>query len=231
MSWGETIPLLLAAVLVAVRVALPATFTLATALGARSLAKLDVLSTRLSAVDEAANMDLLCSDKIGTLTRNELSVNTVRPMPRLQRSACPHFGYSGQCGWWPRPFNAAVRAAAKRNSEPNAPKLIKFIPFDPANKVSEASATAEAGKSVRLVKGAFGNIAKLTHHCSRRSTSEGSAAVDELKKRGFRVLAMAAGSPSKRCRSSEFSHSVIRPLPPALPSVGVFSRPVREPCS
>lgn len=231
MSWGETIPLLLAAVLVAVRVALPATFTLATALGARSLAKLDVLSTRLSAVDEAANMDLLCSDKIGTLTRNELSVNTVRPMPGFNEAHVLTLATLASADGGQDPVNAAVRAAAKRNSEPNAPKLIKFIPFDPANKVSEASATAEAGKSVRVVKGAFGNIAKLTHHCSRRSTSEGSAAVDELKKRGFRVLAMAAGSPSKRCRSSEFSHSVIRPLPPALPSVGVFSRPVREPCS
>ena len=81
LPWSETIPLLLTAVLAAIPVALPATFTLATALGARSLARVGVLSTRLSAVDEAATMDVLCSDKTGTLTRNELSVTSVRPLP------------------------------------------------------------------------------------------------------------------------------------------------------
>ena len=81
MPWSEIIPLLLTSVLAAIPVALPATFTLAAALGARSLAKLGVLPTRLSAVDEAATIDVLCSDKTGTLTRNELSVTSIKPMP------------------------------------------------------------------------------------------------------------------------------------------------------
>src|ERR1035438_9518434 len=81
MPWSEIVPLLLTAVLAAIPVALPATFTLAAAVGARALAKLGVLPTRLSAVDEAASIDVLCSDKTGTLTRNELSVTGVRPMP------------------------------------------------------------------------------------------------------------------------------------------------------
>src|ERR1700679_1536481 len=76
LPWSEIIPLLLTSVLAAIPVALPATFTLAAALGARSLAKLGVLPTRLSAVDEAATIDVLCSDKTGTLTRNELSVTS-----------------------------------------------------------------------------------------------------------------------------------------------------------
>ena len=78
---AEIIPLVLTAVLASIPVALPATFTLAAALGARALAKQGVLPTRLSAVDEAATMDVLCADKTGTLTRNELKVTDVRPMP------------------------------------------------------------------------------------------------------------------------------------------------------
>jgi H+-transporting ATPase len=58
---GEIIPLVLTGVLASIPVALPGTFTLAAALGARALAKLDVLPTRLSAVDEAASIDVLCS--------------------------------------------------------------------------------------------------------------------------------------------------------------------------
>ena len=59
---GEVIPLVLTGVLASIPVALPATFTLAEALGARNLAHLDVLLTRLSAVDEAASIDVLCAD-------------------------------------------------------------------------------------------------------------------------------------------------------------------------
>ena len=75
---SEIIPLVLTAILASIPVALPATFTLAAALGARALAKLDVLPTRLSAVDEAASIDVLCADKTGTLTLNELMVTAVR---------------------------------------------------------------------------------------------------------------------------------------------------------
>ena len=81
MPLDEIIPLVLTAVLASIPVALPATFTLAAALGARALAKLGVLPTRLTAVDEAASMNVLCADKTGTLTENALTVTVVRPMP------------------------------------------------------------------------------------------------------------------------------------------------------
>src|SRR3984957_15494676 len=70
MPLSDVVSLVLTAVLASIPVALPATFTLASALGARALAKVGVLPTRLSAVDEAATMDVLCADKTGTLTRN-----------------------------------------------------------------------------------------------------------------------------------------------------------------
>ena len=72
--------------LASIPVALPATFTLASALGARALAKLGVLPTRLSAVDEAATMNVLCADKTGTLTQNALTVTTVHPMPGVDET-------------------------------------------------------------------------------------------------------------------------------------------------
>ena len=81
MPLGEIVPLVLTAVLASLPVALPATFTLASALGARAMLKQGVLPTRLSAVEEAATMGVLCADKTGTLTRNALTVASVRPMP------------------------------------------------------------------------------------------------------------------------------------------------------
>ena len=81
MPVSEAIPLMLISVIASVPVALPATFTLATAIGAQALARAGILPTRLSAVDEAASLDVLCIDKTGTVTRNELTVATVKAMP------------------------------------------------------------------------------------------------------------------------------------------------------
>ncbi len=66
----------------AVPLALPATFTLAAAVGARTLATKGVLLTRLSSLNEAAMVDALCCDKTGTLTQNELVVSAIRPVKR-----------------------------------------------------------------------------------------------------------------------------------------------------
>ena len=99
MPVADIIPLVLTAILASIPVALPATFTLASALGARALAKLGVLPTRLSAVDEAASMVVLCADKTGTLTQNALTVTTVRPMAGLRRGPCSGAGGARQFGW------------------------------------------------------------------------------------------------------------------------------------
>lgn len=187
-DWNETISLLLTAVLAAIPVALPATFTLAGALGARSLAKLGILSTRLSAVDEAATMDVLCSDKTGTLTRNELSVNAVRPMPGFNEAQVLINAALASAEGGQDPVDAAIRAAAKDKSEQYPPRLLKFTPFDPAKKMSEASASGRDGQPLRIVKGAYGTIAALIP-----PSPQGKATAGDLEKQGFRVLAVAAG--------------------------------------
>jgi H+-transporting ATPase len=111
MPWSEIIPLLLTSVLAAIPVALPATFTLAAALGARSLAKLCVLPTRLSAVDEAATIDVLCSDKTGTLTRNELSVISVKAMPGFDEAHILGMAALASSEGGDDPVDAAIRSA------------------------------------------------------------------------------------------------------------------------
>jgi H+-transporting ATPase len=191
LPWGEIIPLLLTAVLAAIPVALPATFTLATALGARALAKVGVLPTRLSAVDEAATIDVLCSDKTGTLTRNELSVTSVRPMPGFDESHVLGIASLASSDGGQDSVDDAIRAASSRKPAHDLPKLNTFLPFDPARKTAEATATDAKGHTQRIVKGAFTAVGALV------VPSAASAGVaDELEKQGFRVLAVAAGGPS-----------------------------------
>jgi H+-transporting ATPase len=189
MPWSEIVPLLLTSVLAAIPVALPATFTLAAALGARSLAKLGVLPTRLSAVDEAATIDVLCSDKTGTLTRNELSVTSVRPMPGFNEEHVLGFAALASSDGGQDSVDAAIRSAAAHKRASDLPKLTHFVPFDPARKISEATATDANGKMQRIIKGAFSAVTTLTTAAPRAA-----AMADELEKQGLRVLAVAAGS-------------------------------------
>ncbi len=130
----EIVPLVLTAVLASIPVALPATFTLAAAVSARSLASLGVLPTRLSAIDEAATIDVLCADKTGTLTRNELTVTSVRPSPGFNEVQVLGLATLASSDGGRDPVDAAIVSAAAHTPDSYLPKRIAFVPFDPATK-------------------------------------------------------------------------------------------------
>jgi len=190
MPVSEIVPLVLTAVLGSIPVALPATFTLAAALGARALALLGVLPTRLSAVDEAASVEVLCADKTGTLTQNELTVTNVRAMPGFDEQHVLGWAALASSDGGQDPVDAAIRAASSKEVASDLPKLGKFVPFDPATKMSEATAVDAGGAAVRAVKGAFTAVAGLA-----QAPPDASTAADQLEAKGFRVLAVAVGPP------------------------------------
>ena len=192
----EIIPLVLTGVLASIPVALPATFTLAAAFGTRALARLGVLPTRLSAVDEAASMDVLCADKTGKLTRNALTVTTVRPMPGFTEASVLALAALASSDGGQDPVDAAIRSAAASRispdgTSPNAWRLNTFTPFDPATKMSAASVTDASGATQRVVKGACAAVSGLAPPSPAAAT-----ALAELAGQGFRVLAVVAGPPT-----------------------------------
>jgi H+-transporting ATPase len=189
MPGGDIVHLVLTAILASIPVALPATFTLAAALGAKALARVGVLPTRLSAVDEAATLDVLCSDKTGTLTLNALTVTALRPEtdfdePRLLAMAALASSDGGQ-----DPVDAAIRAASAKQAVADPPKLTKLVPFDPATKLSEATAVDGKGGALRAMKGAFAVVSKLAE-----ASPKAAATAQELEGKGYRVLAVAVGA-------------------------------------
>ncbi len=187
---AEIVPLVLTAVLASIPVALPATFTLASALGARSLARVGVLPTRLSAVDEAATMDVLCADKTGTLTRNALSVADLCPMAGFDEAHLLALAALASSDGGQDPVDAAIRAAAAGRTVSDAPRLVTFLPFDPATKMSEATVAVADGTAHRIVKGAFAVVVRLA-----RPAPGAAEAAARLEEKGYRVLALAAGPP------------------------------------
>jgi H+-transporting ATPase len=191
MPSSEMVSLFLTAVLAAIPVGLPATFTLSSALGARSLAKLGVLPTRLSAVDEAGTIDVLCVDKTGTLTANQLSVSSVVPLNGSTAQQVLGIAALASSVGGEDSVDAAIQSSAKKDPAPDTPKLDNFTAFDPARKASEATATGANGQSLKIVKGAVETILGLVP-----ADSHASEEANKLEKQGFRVLAVVYGPPT-----------------------------------
>ena len=190
MPVDHIIPLVLTALLASVPVALPATFTLAAALSAQALTKKGVLLTRLSAIHEAATVDVLCADKTGTLTRNELQVTAVKPMTDdLREGEVLAWAALASSDTGQDPVDSAIRASALAQGSPILQyRVLRFTPFDPATKTSEALIADGQGNEQRIVKGAPAAIAPLAPFGPTVA-----ALLDSLTRQGHRVLAVAAG--------------------------------------
>jgi H+-transporting ATPase len=191
MTLGYVLPLLLSILLASIPVALPATFTLAAALGSVELSRRGVLITRLSALHDIASMTVLCSDKTGTLTRNEATVNTLWNAPgfsetELLRAAALASDPAGQ-----DPVDGAiVQAAASRGWHDGELTRMEFKPFDPATKRAEAVFRAATGPGrFHFLKGAPAEIAKLADAPDALWQTPAEAIIA----RGQRVLAVAQG--------------------------------------
>ncbi len=184
----EMLPFALILLVASVPVALPATFTLATALGSMELASSGVLTTRLSAIEEAAAMDLLCSDKTGTITENRLAVAALLPYaPRDERELARLAALASDEATQDPIDLAILRAAREKDPETHPAERSRFIPFDPASKLSEGL-VSRAGESYRVIKGAPQAVAARA--AARPGWQED---VDRLAAQGYRVLAVAAG--------------------------------------
>ncbi len=190
MSLEYILPLLLTILLASIPVALPATFTLAAALGSVELSKRGVLITRLSALHDIASMTVLCSDKTGTLTRNEATVNTLWAAPDssdedLLRAAALASDPAGQ-----DPVDGAIiKAATDHGWQDGEMERIEFKPFDPATKRAEA-VYREGTALRRFVKGAPAEVAKLAGTAETAWQSPAALIVG----RGQRVLGVAEGT-------------------------------------
>ena len=191
MSTTRIIPLVLTALLSAVPVALPATFTLAATLGAKTLALKGVLLTRLSALHEAAMIDVLCVDKTGTLTLNELAVSAVRGVSDgYSEGAVLALAALASSPDGRDPVDSVIRSMARQGGVPLPPKVVRFTPFDPTVKLAEAVAQDASANEIRIVKGAPAAIA-ATAPINPRIFAE----LQSLASAGYRVLTVACGPP------------------------------------
>jgi H+-transporting ATPase len=190
----EMLPLVLVLLMSAVPVALPVMFTISMAVGSKELAKRGVLVTRLSAAEDAATMDVLCVDKTGTITLNQLAVTEVLPQEGATEADVLMAGALASQEANQDPLDLAFLAAAKdRHCFDGVPAFtpVSFTPFDAKTRRTEA-VVEQNGARLRVMKGAVRTIAEA---CALQPAAIEAleARVNASAAKGYRTLAVARG--------------------------------------
>jgi len=174
----------------AIPVAMPTVLSVTMAVGARLLATKEAIVSRLAAIEELAGVDVLCSDKTGTLTQNRLtlgdpfSVNGV-PAEQVVLSAALASRAENQ-----DTIDLAVLGGLKNEQALTGFQVLHFQPFDPVHKRTEAAVKGAHGKEFKATKGAPQVILELSANVGQVKLAVDEA-IDTFAKRGFRSLGVA----------------------------------------
>ena len=190
----ETLQFALVLIVAAIPVALPAVLTVTMAVGATALARKEAIVSKLVAIEEMAGMDVLCSDKTGTITKNELTVAQISTFPGFTQDDVLVLGSLASRKEDQDPIDNAV--ISKTEATPSAAtrldsyKVTAFHPFDPVAKRTEATATSIQEEEFKVSKGAPQVIISLvTNKDSIEATVDG--VVSSFAAKGYRALGLA----------------------------------------
>jgi H+-transporting ATPase len=174
----------------AIPVAMPTVLSVTMAVGARLLAKKEAIVSRLVAIEELAGVDILCSDKTGTLTQNKLAlgdpfcVNGIPPDQIILAGALASRAEDKDT------IDLAVLGGLKDNKVLQAYQILHFTPFDPVHKRTEATVKGADGKKFDVAKGAPQVILKMSINAGEVQAGTDKAITD-FAGRGYRSLGVA----------------------------------------
>jgi H+-transporting ATPase len=174
----------------AIPVAMPAVLSVTMAIGAVTLAKMKAIVTRLESIEEMAGMDILCSDKTGTLTQNRLTLGEPVLFGAKDAQEMILMGSLASKSEDRDAIDMAVISGLKDSKTLDAYTQLKFIPFDPVHKRTEAEIKGPSGESFKVTKGAPQVVLALCG-AERELADRINAKVDEFATQGFRTLGVA----------------------------------------
>ncbi len=186
----ETIQFALVLTVAAIPVAMPTVLSVTMAVGARLLARSQAIVSRLVAVEELAGMDLLCSDKTGTLTKNQLALGEPFVLDGVTKQDAIVAAALASRGEDDDPIDKAVLSALADDGPLDGQQVVHFQPFDPVHKRTEATVTGPDGQTYKVTKGAPQVIVALLPDADHVQPLV-EQAVGEFAQRGFRSLGVA----------------------------------------
>ena len=187
----NTLQFALILIVAAIPAALPAVLSVTMAIGATVLAKKEAIVSKLASIEEMSGVDILCADKTGTITKNELTLAGVAPSKEFKDSDVLLFGALASREEDKDPIDNAIITKAKANSSVAAmlanSREIGFKPFDPVTKRTEATVKDSKNIIVKVSKGAPQVILQLVS-ANKNLESEVDQHVKEFAAKGQRAL-------------------------------------------
>jgi H+-transporting ATPase len=177
-------------IVAAIPVAMPAVLSVTMAIGAVQLARMKAIVTRLASVEEMAGMDILCSDKTGTLTQNKLTLGEPALFGAKDAQELILAAALASKSEDADAIDTAVLAGLKDPDVLARYAQEKFTPFDPVHKRTEARVKGSDGQSFQVTKGAPQVILEMSH-LPEDAAGQIQAKVDEFANHGFRTLGVA----------------------------------------
>jgi H+-transporting ATPase len=174
--------------------ALPAVLSVTMAIGAIALAKKEAIVSKLVAIEEMASMDVLCSDKTGTITKNALTLGGTRPYAKFTENDVLLFSTLASREEDQDPIDKAILAKTKStpaiSDRIDHIKVTSFRPFDSVVKRTEATVQGEDGSQFKVTKGAPQAILALAED-KKAINDKLTEDVNEFAKKGYRALGVA----------------------------------------
>ena len=185
-----TLEFCLVLLVAAIPVAMPTVLSVTMAVGARLLAKKEAIVTRLSAIEELAGVDVLCSDKTGTLTQNKLTLGDPFCIDGIAAANIVLWAALASRAEDKDTIDLAVIGGVKDDKELKSCQVLHFMPFDPVHKRTEATVKGADGKQFFVAKGAPQVILQMATNAAEVKTAANKAILD-FAGRGFRSLGVA----------------------------------------
>ncbi len=178
-------------------VAMPAVLSVTMAVGALALSKNKAIVSRLQSIEEMAGIDILCSDKTGTLTQNRLTLGKAEIFAAADEQDLIVAAALASHAANRDAIDLAVIGAVREERALQGYQLKHFTPFDPVSKRTEAEVIGPDGKTVRVSKGAPQIIVKLAA-VDETTAARAEGLIQEHAARGMRSLGVARTDESGR---------------------------------
>ncbi|KAK9332744.1 hypothetical protein V1520DRAFT_222134 [Lipomyces starkeyi] len=185
---------------IGVPVGLPAVVTTTMAVGAAYLAEKQAIVQKLSAIESLAGVEILCSDKTGTLTKNKLSLSEpytvagVEPDDLMLTACLAASRKKKGLDAIDKAFLKSLKFYPRAKNTLSKYKVVEFHPFDPVSKKVTAVVESPSGERIVCVKGAPLFVLKTVeedHPLPEEVLNDYKNKVAEFATRGFRSLGVA----------------------------------------